>query len=59
VVLKYQKTNATAKHGFALVIALSLMAFILVLVLSMSLFVQVESASQLNRSRPATRERVS
>ncbi|MGB0335002.1 MAG: hypothetical protein ACPGGN_06585 [Opitutales bacterium] len=45
VVLKYQKTNATAKHGFALVIALSLMAFILVLVLSMSLFVQVESAS--------------
>jgi hypothetical protein len=45
VVLKYQKTNATAKHGFALVIALSLMAFILVLVLSMSLFVQVETAT--------------
>ncbi|HBO56871.1 MAG TPA: hypothetical protein DD622_00375 [Opitutae bacterium] len=44
--------SVNQKNGFALVIALSLMAFILLLVLSLSILVQVESSSaSINRDR--------
>jgi len=41
----YHSRSAHSQHGFALVIALSLMAFVLLLLLSITTLVQVETAS--------------
>lgn len=52
----YSTPRTDPQHGFALVIALSLMAFVLLLLLSLITFVQVESAqSEMSQDRQLAR----